>query len=85
MVAVDDPAAAGPRDAHGVTIAMDIGQYRAGVRRRAAGYAVRATRQLDREVRDRALATARNLAVFFPEARVNAVIRAETGPADRLR
>jgi hypothetical protein len=74
-------------DAHGVTITMDIGQYRAEVRRRAAKYAVRVTRQLDSEVRDRALATARNLAVFFPEARVNAVIRAAaegTGPADSL-
>jgi HNH endonuclease len=72
-------------DAHGVTISMDIGQYRAGVRRRAAKYAVRATRQLDSEARDRALATARSLTVFFPEARINAVIRAAaegTGPAD---
>ena len=33
-------------DAHGVAISMDIGQYRAEVRRRAAIYAVRATRQL---------------------------------------
>jgi hypothetical protein len=40
-------------DAHGVTISADIGDYRAGVRRRAAVYAV-----------------------FFPEARVRAVIRA---------
>jgi hypothetical protein len=62
--------------AHGVTISMDIGQYRAGVRRRAAKYAVRATRQLGGEARDRALAAARNLTVFFPEARVHAVIRA---------
>jgi hypothetical protein len=75
-------------DAHGVTISMDIGQYRAAVRRRAAKYAVRATLQLDRGARDRALATARNLTVFFPEATVNAVIRAAaegTGPADSLR
>jgi hypothetical protein len=63
-------------DAHGVTISMDIGQYRAGVRRRAAKYAVRLTRQLDSAACDRALATARNLTVFFPEARVNAAIRA---------
>jgi len=70
-------------DAHGVTISMDIGQYRAGVRRRAAIYAVRATRQLGGEARDRALAAARNLTVFFPEARVHAVIRAaaEENPA----
>jgi hypothetical protein len=33
-------------DAHGVTISTDIGHYRAGVRRRAAICAVRATRQL---------------------------------------
>src|SRR5262249_15389037 len=63
-------------DAHGVTISMDIGQYRAEVRRRAATYAVRATRQLDGEARDRALAAARNLTVFFPEATVHALIRA---------
>ena len=62
--------------AHGVTISMDIGQYRAGVRRRAAVYAVRATLQLDPGARDRALAAARNLAVFFPERKVRAVIRA---------
>ena len=70
-------------DAHGVTISMDIGQYRAGARRRAAIYAVRATRQLGGEARDRALAAARNLTVFFPEARVHAVIRAaaEENPA----
>jgi hypothetical protein len=70
-------------DAHGVTISMDIGQYRAGVRRRAAKYAVRATRQLGGEARDRALAAARNLTVFFPEGRVHAVIRAaaEESPA----
>ena len=55
---------------------MFIGQYRAGVRRRAAKYAVRATRQLDSVARVRALATARSLTVFFPEATVNAVIRA---------
>jgi HNH endonuclease len=63
-------------DAHGVTISMNIGQYRAAVRRRAATYAVRATRQLGGEARDRALAAARNLTVFFPERRVHAVIRA---------
>jgi hypothetical protein len=37
--------------------------------------------------RDRALAAARNLTVFFPEARVRAVIRAAaegTQPADSL-
>jgi HNH endonuclease len=62
--------------AHGVTISMDIAQYRADVRRRAAIYAVRATRQLGGEARDRALAAAGNLTVFFPEARVRAVIRA---------
>jgi hypothetical protein len=66
---------------------MDIVQYRAEVRRRAATYAVRATRQLGGEARDRALAAARNLTVFFPEARVHAVIRAaaeETRPAGSL-
>jgi hypothetical protein len=63
-------------DAHGVRIGMDIGHYRAGVRRRAAIYAVRATRQLGGEARDRALAAARTLTVFFPEAKVRAVIRA---------
>jgi hypothetical protein len=63
-------------DVHGVTISMDIGQYRAGVRRRAAVYAVRATRQAGGEARDRALAAAKDLAVFFPEARVQAIIRA---------
>jgi 5-methylcytosine-specific restriction endonuclease McrA len=71
-------------DAHGVRISADIGLYRAGVRRRAAIYAVRATLQLGSEARDRALAAARNLTVFFPEARVRAVIRAaaeETRPA----
>ncbi len=62
--------------AHGVRISMDIGQYRAEVRRRAAIYAVRATLQLGGEARDRALAAARNLTVFFPEARVHAIIRA---------
>jgi hypothetical protein len=61
---------------HGVAISMDIGEYRAGVRRRAAIYAVRATVQLDSEARERALAAARDLTVFFPEARVRAVIRA---------
>jgi hypothetical protein len=74
-------------DAHGVTISMDIGQYRAEVRRRAAVYAVRATRQLDGGARGRALAAARNLSVFFPEARVHAVIRAAaegTEPAGSL-
>jgi hypothetical protein len=71
-------------DAHGVRISADIGHYRAGVRRRAAIYAVRATRQLGDQARDRALAAARNLTVFFPEARVRAIIRAaaeETRPA----
>jgi hypothetical protein len=63
-------------DARGVTISMDIRDYHAGVRRRAAVYAVRATLQLGAEARDRALAEARNLTVFFPEARVRAVIRA---------
>jgi hypothetical protein len=62
--------------AHGVTISMDIGQYRDEVRRRAAKYAVRATSQLGGDARDRALAAARNLTVFFPEATVHAVIRA---------
>ena len=62
---------------------MDIGLCRAGVRRRAAVYAVRATRQLDSAARDRALAAARNLTVFFPERKVRAVIRAaaEQNPA----
>src|ERR1700733_13607829 len=72
-------------DAHGVTISMDIGQYRAAVRRRAATYAVRSTRQASSEARDRALAAAKNLTVFFPEGRVHAVIRAAaegTRPAD---
>src|SRR6185437_4833812 len=50
---------------HGVTVSMDIGHYRAGLRRRAAVYAVRATVQLDSQARDRALAAARNLTVFF--------------------
>jgi 5-methylcytosine-specific restriction endonuclease McrA len=63
-------------DAHGVTISMDIGNYHAEVRRRAAIYAVRATRPLGREARDRALAAARNLTVFHPEATVHAIIRA---------
>jgi hypothetical protein len=48
---------------------------------------VRATRQLGGEARDRALATAKNLTVFFPEATVRAVIRAAadgTRPADSL-
>jgi hypothetical protein len=62
--------------AHGVTISMNIGQYRAGVRRRAVTYALRSTRQLGAEARGRALAAARNLTVFFPESRVRAVIRA---------
>ena len=66
---------------------MDIGQYRAEVRRRAAKYAARATRQLRGEARRRALAEARNLTVFFPEARVHALIRAaaeRTRPAGSL-
>jgi hypothetical protein len=71
-------------DAQGVTISMDVGQYRAGVRRRAVKYALRATRQLGADARDRALAAARNLTVFFPESRVHAVIKAaaETVPAE---
>lgn len=63
-------------DAHAVTISMDAGKYRAGVRRRAVKYALRETRLLGAEARDRAVATARNLTVFFPDAAVNAVIRA---------
>jgi hypothetical protein len=63
-------------DAHGVTVSMDVGQYRAGVRRRAAKYALRATRQLGADARGRAVAAARELTVFFPESRVHAVIRA---------
>jgi hypothetical protein len=63
-------------DAHGVTISMDIGHYRAAVRRRAAIYAVRSTVGAGGEARDRALAQARNLTVFFPEAKVRALIRA---------
>ena len=55
---------------------MDIGHYRAGVRRRAAIYAVRSTRGAGGQARDRALAQARNLTVFFPEAKVRALIRA---------
>ena len=62
--------------AHGVTIIMDVEQYRAGVRQRAVKYALRATRQLGAEACDRAIAAARNLTVFFPEAKVRAVIRA---------
>jgi hypothetical protein len=71
-------------DAHGVTISMDVGQYRAGVRRRAVKYALRATRQHGADARDRATAAARNLTVFFPEGRVRAAIRAaaEHRPAD---
>jgi hypothetical protein len=61
---------------HGVTISMDIGQYRAEVNRRAVIYAVRSTRRLDGEARGRALAAARTLTVFFPEAKVRAIIRA---------
>ena len=74
-------------DAHGVRISMDIGQYRADVRRRAAKCTVRATRQLGGEARHRALAAARHLTVFFPEARVHALIRAAaegTRPAGSL-
>jgi hypothetical protein len=63
-------------DAHDVTISMDVVDYRAGVRRRAAKYALRATRHLDAAARDRARAAARNLTVFFPESAVHAVIRA---------
>jgi hypothetical protein len=71
--------------AHGVTVSSDVGQYRTGVRRRAAKYGLRVTRQLGPQARDRALAAARNLTVFFPEARVRAVIRAaaEGGPVSR--
>src|SRR5436190_12339908 len=68
--------------AHGVRISMDIGHYRAGVRRRAAIYAVRSTLGAGGQARDRALAQARNLTVFFPEAKVRALIRAAAkGPA----
>lgn len=63
-------------DAHGVTISMNIEQYRAEVRRRAVKYALRVSRPLGAEARGRALAAARNLTVFFPEARVHAAIRA---------
>ena len=63
-------------DEHGVTISMDVGQYRAETRRRAVKYARRVTRQLGAEACERAMAAARNLTVFFPEARVRAVIRA---------
>lgn len=70
------PAALELADAHGVTISMDIGQYRAAVRRRAVTYALRAARPLGAEARERALAAARNLTVFFPEGTVHAVIRA---------
>jgi hypothetical protein len=62
--------------AHGVMISMNIGHYRAAVRRRAAIYAVRSTLGAGGEARDRALAAARNLTVFFPEAKVRALIRA---------
>jgi len=55
---------------------MDIGCYRAGFRCRAVIYAVRATLLAGGEARDRALAAARNLTVFFPAARVRALIRA---------
>ena len=71
-------------DAHGVRISMDIGHYHAGVRRRAAIYAVRETRQRGGEARDRALAAARTLTVFFPEAKVRAVIRAAAEGAGPL-
>jgi HNH endonuclease len=63
-------------DAHGVTISMGVDQYRSEVRRRAVKYALRATRQLGADARDRALAAARSLTVFFPEGEVHAVIRA---------
>jgi hypothetical protein len=63
-------------DAHEVTISMDVEKYRAGVRRRAVKFALRETRQLGAEARDRAMAAARNLTVFYPDATVNAVIRA---------
>ena len=66
-----------------MAISMDIGRYRAGVRRRAAIYAVRSTLGAGGEARDRALAAARNLTVFYPEAKVRALIRAaaEGNPA----
>jgi len=67
-----------------VAISVDIGLYRAGVRRRAAVFAVRATRQLDSQARDRALAAAGNLTVFFPEAEVRAVIRAAAEGSPRV-
>lgn len=70
-------------DAHSVTISMEIAQYRDGVRRRAATYAVRSTRQLGSAARDRGLAAARNLTVFFPEGRVRAVIRAAAEDGQR--
>ena len=63
-------------DAHGVAISMDVEKYRAGVRHRAVMYALRETRQLGTEARERAVAAARNLTVFFPEANVRALIRA---------
>ena len=63
-------------DAYGVTISMSVEQYRAGVRRRAVKHALRSTRQLGAQARDRALAAARDLTVFFPEAKVHAVIKA---------
>jgi hypothetical protein len=66
---------------------MDIGHCRAEVRSQAAIYAVRATHQRGGQARVRALAAARNLTVFFPEAIVRAVIRAAaegTRPAGSL-
>ena len=70
-------------DAHGVTIGMSVEQYRAGVRRRAIRYARRVANPLGAEARSRAMAAARDLTVFFPDAAVNAVIRAaaEQAPA----
>jgi hypothetical protein len=70
-------------DAQGVTISMNIEEYRTAVRRRAAKFALRAARPLGAEARDRALAAARNLTVFFPESRVHAAIReaADGNPA----
>jgi hypothetical protein len=63
-------------DEHGVTISMDVGQYRAEARRRAVTYARRLTRPLGAEACERAMTAARNLTVFFPETRVRAAIRA---------
>lgn len=63
-------------DAHGIAISMEVGKYRAGVRYRAARYARRVATPLGADARARAMAAAANLAVFYPDARVNALIRA---------